>query len=354
MSDWIDLVAACNLRRWQESGQPQAWCAARQGQWREADCRELIASLWWSEFWPMETAEVRAVLEALRRAWNLHRWQESGQPRQWVEAHNGRWNHDDWLALLVQLESSEFWPMEAAAVGSLIEELGRQWRNLQAWKHSGLPQQWVDARQALWNHDDWLSLVATLRQSEFWPLDLGAAGQVLDELKLAHGSLVRWQLSGHPRHWVNERRGVWDHGDWLALLDALRQTDFWPLNPDAVGRVLEDVRRQWWNLHRWQESGMARRWVEAHLGMWDHDDWLALLASLHASAYWPVDAEALGQVLEETRAEWRNQAQEVPPPDVWPRLVDPFEPYEDGGEPALGLVFALPETVPREAGRRAA
>jgi hypothetical protein len=53
---------------------------------------------------------------------NLRRWRESGQARAWVEAHQGSWNHADWLALLEELKRSPFWPMNADAVGLLLEE----------------------------------------------------------------------------------------------------------------------------------------------------------------------------------------------------------------------------------------
>lgn len=58
---------------------------------------------------------------------NLRRWRESGQARAWVEARQGYWNHDDWLALLEGLKRSPFWPMNADAVGLLLEESKREW-----------------------------------------------------------------------------------------------------------------------------------------------------------------------------------------------------------------------------------
>jgi hypothetical protein len=54
---------------------------------------------------------------------NLRRWQESGQPHLWVESHNGQWNHADWLALLDDLKRSEFWPMDPNTVGRLLEQM---------------------------------------------------------------------------------------------------------------------------------------------------------------------------------------------------------------------------------------
>jgi hypothetical protein len=56
---------------------------------------------------------------------NLRRWRESGEARAWVEARQGRWNHQDWLALLESLRRSRFWPMSPDAIGLLLEEIQR-------------------------------------------------------------------------------------------------------------------------------------------------------------------------------------------------------------------------------------
>jgi hypothetical protein len=58
---------------------------------------------------------------------NLRRWRESGQPRAWVEAHRGQWNHTDWLDLLEELKRSPFWPLQPEAVGEVLEELKQEW-----------------------------------------------------------------------------------------------------------------------------------------------------------------------------------------------------------------------------------
>jgi hypothetical protein len=57
---------------------------------------------------------------------NLRRWRESGQARAWVEAHHGRWGHEEWLALLSSLERSPYWPMQPEAVGIVLEEEKRE------------------------------------------------------------------------------------------------------------------------------------------------------------------------------------------------------------------------------------
>ena len=57
-------------------------------------------------------------------------------------------------------------------------------------------------------------------------------------------NLRRWRESGEARAWVEARQGKWNHQDWLALLESLRRSRFWPMNPDAVGLALEEIRRE--------------------------------------------------------------------------------------------------------------
>jgi hypothetical protein len=54
---------------------------------------------------------------------NLRRWRESEQPRSWVEAHKGQWNHQEWLGLLETLQRSPYWPMQPEDVGRVLEEI---------------------------------------------------------------------------------------------------------------------------------------------------------------------------------------------------------------------------------------
>jgi len=55
-------------------------------------------------------------------------------------------------------------------------------------------------------------------------------------------NLARWRDSGQPRLWIKDHKGRWNDQDWLSLLDALKQSEFWPMEPDAVGAVLEDLK----------------------------------------------------------------------------------------------------------------
>jgi hypothetical protein len=72
--------------------------------------------------------------------------------------------------------------------------------------------------------------------------------------------------------------------------------------PEDGGRPGLDAEAE--NLRRWKESGQVRAWVEGHHGQWGHLEWLALLESLRQSAYWPMHPDEVGNALEEMKREW--------------------------------------------------
>ncbi len=234
---------------------------------------------------------------------NLTRWQQSSQPWRWVVAHQGSWNHADWLKLLAELEGSEFWPMIPAEVGRVLEELKVCFQNLKRWKESGHPAWWVASREGAWSHGDWDSLMDLLRRSEYWPLHPAAVGELVEELKVRYQNLRRWQDSGAANRWVEEHSGVWNHEDWLTLLAELQQSSFWPLPPEEVGRVLEEAKLEFRNLQRWQESCEPQLWVETRGRDWSHDDWTDLLDQLQTSDYWPLNPVMVGHLLEQIKTE---------------------------------------------------
>jgi hypothetical protein len=296
-----------NLRRWEQSGQPRRWLEARGGAWDRADWLSLVMTLRASEFWPLDLTAVAAVLERLKGPCaNLSRWIASGWPRRWVEARGGRWEGKDWLALLEALRLSPYWPLDTGAVGRVLEEHKRQLLNLRRWERSGQARAWVEARGGRWDHADWLALLDDLRQSEFWPLEPAGVGEVLAEIQKEWRNLSRWQESGQAWKWVNARAGRWDRVDWLALWESLRASEFWPLDGEAAAKVLQRITAEWWNLRRWQASGQPRLWVQARRGRWGHEDWLALLANLRESQYWPIASAAVGEVLEQAKREYQN------------------------------------------------
>lgn len=54
---------------------------------------------------------------------NLNRWKASGEAEVWVWAHLERGKHQDWSDYLASLRKSQYWPMEEAAVGQHLEML---------------------------------------------------------------------------------------------------------------------------------------------------------------------------------------------------------------------------------------
>lgn len=214
---------------------------------------------------PQVGARNEVVDEAPERgcqAENLIRWQLSEWPPAWVAEHGGRWNHDDWLELLGALAESEFWPMSPEGIGRLLEEeaerLNLLAENLNRWRNSGHPEEWVKARRGEWNHDDWTGLLGELSDGEFWPMNPESVGRVLEEIKgsiqaadeAPHDeavtqqaeNLARWLDSGQPQRWVAERKGDWNHDDWTSLLGLLAESDLWPMEPEEIGRTLEEFK----------------------------------------------------------------------------------------------------------------
>src|SRR5207248_1451318 len=55
-------------------------------------------------------------------------------------------------------------------------------------------------------------------------------------------NLSRWIASGHPSIWVTEHNCAWNHSDWLSLLELLRSSQYWPVELDRVGLVLEQLK----------------------------------------------------------------------------------------------------------------
>jgi tetratricopeptide (TPR) repeat protein len=57
-------------------------------------------------------------------------------------------------------------------------------------------------------------------------------------------NLSRWKNSGGPKQWVEKHGYSWAHQDWLNLLEELRRSPYWPMNPDKIGAALEEIKRK--------------------------------------------------------------------------------------------------------------
>ena len=121
---------------------------------------------------------------------NLRPWLESGAASRWVAAHAGLWRHQDWLVLLTHLGGIVPGNVEPEAVGLVLEALKVQWLNLSRWQASGEADRWVAAHQGVWHHQDWLTLLSTLRRTEFWPVNFEAVGLELEQARLRRRSVA--------------------------------------------------------------------------------------------------------------------------------------------------------------------
>lgn len=52
-------------------------------------------------------------------------------------------------------------------------------------------------------------------------------------------NLKRLAKSPIPMNFVKKNAGKWDHTKWLAFLDYLKDKNYFPINTDQVGLILE-------------------------------------------------------------------------------------------------------------------
>jgi hypothetical protein len=274
--------------------------------WNHADWLALEEDLQRRGLGRGDMDRVGRVLERRRvEYWNLRRWRDSGEAWRWVEARHGEWAHHDWMTLLAGLQC---WlgPLDPAAVGQTLETMKRQYRGLEQWIRSGAPARWVEEHGGRWEHADWEQLLAALERSPHGSLVPAQVGRVLEECKRAYWNVRRWEASGEPSRWVEACRGTWNHANWERLLAGLRASEFWPMAPEAVGAVLERARKRYQDLQRWVQSGAARLWVAMRGGQWTEADLLDLLAVLGRTEQIEVDPQALREVLQRLREEYEN------------------------------------------------
>jgi hypothetical protein len=59
---------------------------------------------------------------------NLARWESSGLPLHWIDAHNGHWGDAEFKGLFENLVTSEYWPVDSTAARNLLDRLTSHWR----------------------------------------------------------------------------------------------------------------------------------------------------------------------------------------------------------------------------------
>jgi len=59
---------------------------------------------------------------------NFNQLRKTDIPYNFVEKHNGRWNHEDWLAFLEQIKKAGYNPIDLNKVCSLLELLKNEFQ----------------------------------------------------------------------------------------------------------------------------------------------------------------------------------------------------------------------------------
>src|SRR4029077_7529241 len=56
--------------------------------------------------------------------------------------------------------------------------------------------------------------------------------------------MEQWKRSRIPREWVLDHLDGWDHPTWVALVNQVKATRFWPLKVDEIMAYLEGLRHE--------------------------------------------------------------------------------------------------------------
>lgn len=58
-------------------------------------------------------------------------------------------------------------------------------------------------------------------------------------------NLKRWIKSEDAENWVADHSGRWEHAEWEALLEQLKNSPYWPMSENDVGLYLEALARKY-------------------------------------------------------------------------------------------------------------
>jgi HEAT repeat protein len=128
--------------------------------------------------------------------------------------------------------------------------------------------------------------------------EIGAlSSDLLVEINRIHAeieedNLVRWRRSNESLYWVKSHRGNWNHDDWLQFLESLKSSEFWPMRPEGVRVVLEELKKEY-------IGGLIELWISLWTQrieiVYEHD------------SYYPTQSDALRfryEALEDLKAEF--------------------------------------------------
>ncbi|MBR2364041.1 MAG: hypothetical protein IKA79_02455 [Lentisphaeria bacterium] len=58
-------------------------------------------------------------------------------------------------------------------------------------------------------------------------------------------NLKRLSKSSIPMNFVKKNEGQWDHAKWLAFLEYLKSRNYFPIDTDQVGLILESKKAKY-------------------------------------------------------------------------------------------------------------
>lgn len=64
-------------------------------------------------------------------------------------------------------------------------------------------------------------------------------------LSKEEANLKRLAKSTIPMNFVKKNEGKWDHAKWLAFLDYLKEKNYFPVDTDQVGLILESKKAKY-------------------------------------------------------------------------------------------------------------
>ncbi len=156
---------------------------------------------------------------------------------------------------------------------------------------------------------------------------------------LKQQNLQRWKSSGHPSQWVNHHQGQWTHQDWLGLLESLKRSQFWPMDEMAVDQELklaqqEFFRKQQEEQRRAKGEFLLREILDRTHGKPSEQDKEAVK---QLCKEFGISLESYQRIRDQVKEHWRQRNPAEPPPSKPDRLSLPTIPWKLIG----GLVFLL-------------
>ena len=66
-----------------------------------------------------------------------------------------------------------------------------------------------------------------------------------ERLSKAESNLKKLRRSPIPMTFVKKQKGSWNHQDWLGFLAYLEEKQYFPIDTDKVGLLLEEKKKQY-------------------------------------------------------------------------------------------------------------